>query len=140
MDRRIDLVEGLAQLLQLETEMEAGWTDCTVNGECSNCGNCCGNFLPLSAKEIKTIKRYLQKHPIKEQIHRYPTAQPMTDVTCPFRSEKEKKCLIYEIRPMICRDYRCDKPRKKIKADRDLYQGKYSICDMRYEFFGRKTL
>ena len=138
--RRLDILESLEQLLHLEKEMEDQWRDCTVNGECSNCGGCCGNFLPVSAKEIKTIKRYMQKHDIKEQIHLYPTATPMVDVTCPFRSDKEKKCLIYAVRPAICRDFRCDKPKNKIKADRDLYHGKYSVCDMRKEFFGRRTL
>lgn len=133
-------MEGLAQLLQLEKEMEAGWTDCTIDGQCSNCGSCCGNFLPVSDEEIRTIKRYVKKHGIREQIHRYPTAEPMIDVTCPFRSDTEKKCLIYEVRPAICRDYRCDKPRKKIKADRDMYHGRYTVCDMRYQFFRRKTI
>ena len=31
-------------------------TDYTCNNKCSNCGNCCGDLLPLSHKDIKTIK------------------------------------------------------------------------------------
>ena len=140
MVRRLDVLEDLSQIFQLDKEMESQWRDCTINNECSNCGSCCGDFLPVLAKELRTIHRFLMKHPIKEQIHRYPTATPMVDITCPFRSDTEKKCLIYEVRPAICRDFRCDKPKKKIKADRDLYHDKYGVCDMRKEFYGRGIL
>lgn len=133
----INYLEAARIAKQIDKEMESQWRDCTVNGECSNCGCCCGNLLPLSEKEIKTIKNYMKHHPVKEQIHCYPTANPMVDTTCPFRSDTEKKCLIYEIRPAICRDYRCDKPKKEIKANRDMYHGKHVICNMRMEFFGR---
>ena len=138
--RALDILEHLSGIIQLEKWSENNWKDCTIGGECSNCGNCCGNFLPVSEKEIRTIHRYMKKHHIKEQIHRYPIAAPIADYTCPFRSDTEKKCLIYEVRPMICRDFRCDKPKQTIYADRDLYQDKYGVCDMRGEFFGRKML
>lgn len=122
---------------QLKAEMEAGVYDFTVDGKCSNCGSCCGNYLPLSAKEIKLIKRYVRKKGIKEQRHIFPLAEPPAlDFSCPFRSDSEKKCVIYDVRPAICRDFQCDKPRKRIKADKAMYHGKYSVCDMRKEFFG----
>lgn len=79
----------LAILKDVMNEMERGVYDFTQGGECSNCGQCCSRFLPVSAKEVKTIKRYIQKHHIKEQRHFYPTAQPMDDLTCPFRLKKE---------------------------------------------------
>lgn len=132
----IDALDAWKLAQQIDKEMEERWQDCTVNGECSNCGGCCGNMLPLSEQEIKTIKKYMKHHPINEQTHRYPTASIMIDDSCPFRSDTEKKCLIYEVRPAICRDYRCDKPKQGIKANRDMYQGKYGVCNMRLEFFG----
>lgn len=124
-------------LQKTASEMESGIYDFTENGKCSGCGSCCSNYIPISSKEIKAIKRYVKKHCIKEQIHRYPTAEPVMDFTCPFRSDSEKKCLIYEVRPAICRDFQCDKPRKQIKANKDMYHGRYTVCDMREEFFGR---
>ena len=136
MDPILDVIHAIQKL---EQEMQSGFRDYTVDGKCSNCGNCCSNFLPLSAKEIKTIKRYIEKKGIKENIHRYPTADPMIDWTCPFRSDLDKKCLIYEVRPAICRDFQCDKPRKHIEANKAMYHGKYSVCNMRKEFYGRKT-
>lgn len=122
-------------LKDIMDEMEQGVYDFTQNGECSNCGQCCSRFLPVSAKEVKAIKRYIQKHRIKEQRHLLPTASYTDDWTCPFRSEAERKCLIYEVRPAICRDFRCDKPAKQIKANKDMYHGRYQVVDMRMEFF-----
>lgn len=125
---------------QMQADMEAGVFDCTENGSCSNCGNCCGNILPISAKEIKVIRRYIEKHGIKEQVRNYPMVKPMVDMQCPFRDDAGKRCLIYPVRPAICRDFRCDKPRKKIEADKSMYHGKYDPVDMRAVFYGRKSV
>ena len=114
-------------------------TDFTKNGECSNCGHCCGNFLPISGKEIKNIKRYVAKRRIKEQRRIYPMATPVLDMLCPFRDEVNRRCTIYAVRPAICQDFRCDKALKNIKADKSLYHGKYRVVDMREEFFGKRT-
>lgn len=116
-------------------DMENGVTDYTINGECSCCGGCCSNLLPISEKEIKNIKRYMKKHHIEEQIHVLPTVNEPLDMTCPFRDERARKCLIYEVRPAICRDFRCDKPRKQIQANKTLYHGRYHVVEMRNEFF-----
>lgn len=126
----------LGTLQEVVEDMERGVYDFTQNGECSNCGQCCSRFLPMSGKEVKFIKRYIQKHKIKEQRHIFPIAGAVEDWTCPFRSEVERKCLIYEVRPAICRDFRCDKPAKQIKANKDMYHGRYQVVDMRGEFFG----
>lgn len=119
----------------IRQEMEDGVYDFTQDGRCSGCGSCCSRFLPVSGKEVKTIRRYVQKKKIQEQRHLYPTASPQDDWTCPFRSEAERRCLIYEVRPAICRDFKCDKPRKQIEADKSLYHGRYAVVDMRKEFF-----
>lgn len=92
--------------------------DYTDDGKCSNCGSCCSDLLPLSDDEIKRIGRYVQGHRIKEQVRRYPTADPMIDFTCPFRNNDERRCEIYQVRPAICRDFQCDKPREEILADK----------------------
>ena len=131
-----EILEFMESLRVISKGMESGIYDFTENGHCSNCGQCCSRFLPISEKEKKTIRRYMKKHGIKEQKHLLPTAQPVEDWTCPFRCESERKCLIYEVRPAICRDFRCDKPQKKIEASKKLYHGKYDAVDMRKEFFG----
>lgn len=128
----------LGTLEQMLSDMKSGVYDFTKDGECSNCGQCCSNFLPISKKEADAIARYMKKNGIKKHINRPPTVQPTMDWTCPFRNEKERKCDIYPVRPAICRDFRCDKPAKGIMADRAMYEGKHGIVDMRETFFGRE--
>ena len=130
-------MEKLGTIQEVMRNMEDGVYDFTVDGKCSNCGECCSNFLPVSAKEIKEIRRYVKKKKIQEQRRVWPVRTRVMDMVCPFRSDAEKKCLIYEKRPAICRDFQCDKPRKKIQADKDMYHGKYAVVDMRREFFGK---
>lgn len=79
--------------------------DYTNNGKCSNCGRCCSNLLPLTDDEIVRIKKYIKKHNIKKQVH---NVLEKIDMNCPFRDEINKKCLIYEIRPEICRQFMCN--------------------------------
>lgn len=122
-------------------DMKAGVFDYTENGQCSNCGECCSDFLPISQEEIKRIKAYIKKRGITEQKHFLPLAKyPQSDFTCPFRNNAERKCMIYEVRPAICRDFRCDKPRKQIEADKAMYHGLYAPHSMRMTFFGGEDL
>jgi Fe-S-cluster containining protein len=122
-------------------DMENGVLDFTKNGKCSNCGECCSDLLPISVKEIKKIKSYIQKHHIPEQLHSLPLANPQViDFTCPFRNNAERKCEIYEVRPAICRDFQCDKPKKKIQANKSLYHEKYQAVSMREVFFPTKEV
>lgn len=121
-------------------DMEAGVFDYTIAGRCSNCGSCCSNILPISTEEILRIKLYIKKHQIKEQVCNYPTAEPVFNFVCPFRDNAGKKCLIYQVRPAICRDFQCDKPRNKILADKRLYHEENRPVDMRAEFYGRQSV
>lgn len=121
---------------QMITDMQNGVYDFTVNGECSQCGKCCSSMLPVSAKELKAIHRYVKKHHIPEQRVLAPVSGNVIDLTCPFRSEKEKKCLIYEVRPQICQSFRCDYPRIHIYMNKELAHKRYSAVDMREEFYG----
>ena len=128
----------LGFLDDVRKDMEAGVFDFTKDGKCSNCGECCSDFLPVSNKEIQTIRKYVQSRHIKEQIHFLPTRNPFIDFTCPFRNNQEKRCEIYEVRPAICRDFRCDKPKKEEWANAELYQGTYKLISMSETFFPKK--
>jgi len=128
----------LGTIEDIRKDMEAGVFDFTNDGVCSNCGECCADLLPVSWKEIQTIKKYIRKNGIKEQIHFLPTARATIDMTCPFRNNLEKRCEIYAVRPMICRDFQCDKPKKQIHADMNLYKGDYLLISMRETFYPKK--
>lgn len=129
-------IGGIMEIMEIMEEMKRGVYDYTVDGECSNCGECCSNFLPVSRKEIKEIHRFIAKRRVKEQRHIIPTVEKAIDFTCPFRDNAERRCVIYPVRPAICKDFRCDKPAKNIQADKAMYHGKYMVVDMRKEFFG----
>lgn len=107
-------------------------TNFTCNGKCSNCGQCCGDILHLSKQEIKRIDKYLKTHKID------PTPRCVLfdyDNTCPFRDNVNKKCKIYEVRPDICRVYKCDKTPEDAVRNRELTnKNKYPIS-MRQIFF-----
>lgn len=117
-------------------DMEAGVFDYTDNGQCSNCGQCCSRFLPVSEKEVKEIKRYVKKHHIEACIHFAPTREPLIDLTCPFRDNTKRICTIYDVRPAICRDFKCDKPKKKIMANKEMYHERYNVVDFWEEIYG----
>lgn len=83
----------------------------TPDGKCSCCGNCCGFVVPYSKKELEIIKKYVKKYnikPVKGRQYIIPgMAQPIWDVCCCFCDKENHKCLIYEVRPYVCRDFKC---------------------------------
>ena len=107
-------------------------TNFTCNGECSNCGQCCGDILHLSKNEIKRIDEYLKKHKIDAYERNILVDY---DNTCPFRDNKNKKCKIYEVRPDICRVFKCDKTPKEVYINRELNNSGKLPRSMRNLFF-----
>lgn len=128
----------IGDLNEVEQAMKSGVWDFTVDGKCSNCGQCCSNLLPMTIAEINRIRKYIRLHGIKEQKHLYPTVKPLLDAVCPFRNNDKKRCEIYEVRPAICREFQCDKPKKGIAADMSKFQGKIQLVLVRDTFFGER--
>lgn len=89
--------------------------------KCSNCGECCGEFLPITKKEYYIIKDYLLNHPeIVEQVH---AEGGNVHLLCPFRDRENKCCTIYPVRPLVCRQFLCLKSLKTIeKAKLELHK------------------
>ena len=110
-------------------------TDFTVDGKCSGCGQCCSNLLPLSISEVQRIRAYIKKHGIKEQRH---NAMVGVDMTCPFRDDVNKKCLIYNIRPAICRQFVCNHTKEDIIKAKRAFHNVNRVVFMRATFYGNK--
>ena len=127
-----------AEFLQdLTQRIREGDCDYTVNGECSGCGECCSDFLPMAGREIAAIRHYIQTHKIKEQKHFIPSRNPVYDMACPFRDNGKRRCVIYHVRPFICRAYRCDKFKRGEPMDGAHYDGQtVRIVSVRQTFFG----
>ena len=108
-------------------------TNYTCDGKCSNCGQCCGDLLNLSHKEVKVIKDYLRHH---RDIKATPmSVMALIDNTCPFRDNENKKCKIYEVRPEICRRFKCDYTEEDIFKTRDMINKVRQLHSMRQLFF-----
>lgn len=114
-------------------DMKHGVYNFTDNGKCICCGNCCTALLPVTKEELKTIKRYIKRKHIKPEIH---YGKVNIDLTCPFRNDAEKKCNVYEVRPAICRDFKCDKPQKMIEGTKETYHydSRFHVVNMREVF------
>ena len=117
-------------------QLEDYITDFSNDGKCSCCGNCCSNVLPLSNKEIKTIKKYIKKKKIKPVEHDLLVKTKLSfDMICPFRDEKNKICTIYEIRPLICKMFICNKGENSKKSRKILAKKNYKTIFVRETFF-----
>lgn len=125
------MIGSLRDVLEAE---KRGVTDFTVDGQCSGCGQCCSDLLPLSRAEIDRIHRYIKSHNIREH-HNYVLAEGF-DLTCPFRDNVNRVCAIYSVRPDICREFRCDYDPAKIEADKAMFHSRHDVVSMRHEFFG----
>lgn len=134
-----DLIMEVASFLSYVAKcIEDNVCNFTKDGKCSECGNCCSNILPMSQKEIDTVQRYIKKNNIKECKHLIPLANPALDLTCPFLNldKDSKKCMIYPVRPEICRQFICDSE-QRAKHNRKLLGQTRSIVDVRETFFGK---
>ena len=121
-----------ANLEELYKDMKHGVYNFTDNGKCTSCGNCCTALLPMTKEELKTIQRFVKRKHL--QIEKHEGAD--FDLTCPFRNEEKKICMIYPIRPHICRDFKCDKPQKKIEKVKEhySYDNRYGVVNLRNIF------
>lgn len=128
------MIAQAKSFLEALKDMNSGVFDKTNNGECTQCGACCSNFLPMSKKEIVEIKKYVKKKNIKAYKHLIPVSDHVIDMTCPFMddSKSKEKCRIYSVRPEICKQFTCcPNKRKPFNAK---FKG-YQIVNVRQVFF-----
>lgn len=110
-------------------------TDFTNNGVCSQCGGCCTDLLYISEKETKTIRRYIERHNITEHTNKSALdTSHAIDVTCPFLTD-DGKCQIYEVRPSICKLFKCDMSENEIMQNQNRYKARFKLQSMRDLFF-----
>ena len=103
-------------------------TNFTSGGQCSNCGACCSNYLPVSESDLKKIRKYVETHNIHDMRSELPAQ--VIDMRCPFRDEKKSKCVIYPVRPQICRSFICNMEEKDIVRNKNTFHHRYNMCDL----------
>ena len=116
---------------------------CDKCGNCSRCGNCCAAMIPLTREEEETIRKYIQENKIEPE---YFQDEKNINLQCCFYDRKNKKCKIYDVRPNICRSFKCNRSISDLNKERDenhkrvywnnITNGKENnITDMRLLFY-----
>lgn len=94
----------ITEIIRNIAEGNVNITDNSICGNCSKCGECCTNFLPVTQKEIDEIQKYVIKNNIRPQKQ---MLIMQNRLSCPYYDGK--KCLIYKARPLICKEFYCYK-------------------------------
>ncbi len=89
------------------------------NHQCSRCGECCASTIPMTKKEVYKIRDYLNMHPdIRKKVYENkPIKNGNVYLKCCFLLDDS--CLIYPVRPLICKQFKCDQCEKTISLNRD---------------------
>ena len=126
----------IGTLKDYQKSQSNGIINYTDNGKCSNCGECCGNVLPLTEQDIKAMKGYIKNHNVQPENHTPPVLNQFIDMVCPLRNNRENKCNIYPARPTICRLFKCDKASSGTILDIAKFKGLANLYNVRKLFFG----
>ena len=89
--------------------------NCDKCGNCSRCGECCAATLPLTRNEEKRIKEYIKDNNITPEFFQNETDM---NLQCCFYDRTEKKCKIYEVRPSICRSFKCNRNKDDLEREK----------------------
>ena len=95
---------NIAEIYKTIAEGNVEITDNTICGKCSKCGEYCSCFLPICQEELDIIQKYVIENNIKPQTQ---MLVMQNRLCCPYYNGK--KCLIYEVRPLICKEFYCNK-------------------------------
>ena len=114
----------LKEIIEHIIKQDIKITDNSICGQCSRCGECCTNFLPVTQKEIEIIQDYVIANKIRPQKQ---ILVMQNRLTCPYFNGK--KCLIYEVRPLICKEFYCYK-RATAEIEKKFIKEKYITVDM----------
>ena len=114
--------QTISEIIDSLVKLNVKIKDNSICGKCSKCGECCSNFLPVSQSEVDIIQKYVIEHNIRPQK----TMLVMKNMlTCPYYDGK--KCLIYEVRPLICKEFYCYKKPNIEMANKFAKEERYPI-------------
>ena len=77
--------------------------------ECNRCGRCCttSGHITITEQELAEIKQYLKDNGINKRPHviRDQDSLSFNGTPCPLYDKFMKGCLVYPVRPQICKDF-----------------------------------
>lgn len=91
------------------------------------------HILPITKEDIAVIKEYIKTNNIKPYYHGVKGADDIIDEICPFLNSA-KKCSIYEVRPLICRFFKCNRKRIPVRQQNFFAKQKFSYTNLWAEF------
>ena len=98
--------------------------------KCSQCGECCGPFLPLTYKEIKRIKKAIKDYNLTFDIKDYITEEGII-MQCPFLDLKSRLCKLHAIDPVlkpdVCKKFLCCNSEEVIHNNKVYYDSRADI-------------
>ena len=80
---------------------------------CYRCGNCCKIDKQTTLQEFELAFNALKKHGINLKGNRLPNGKIAWPIPCPALKNGQAFCLIYKIRPFVCRQFLCGKTYKE---------------------------
>lgn len=116
---------------------------CDKCGNCSRCGECCTSLIPITRKEEKRIRKYIEENKIKPEFCQNSTS---INLKCCFYDIEKRVCKIYKVRPNICKSFKCNRNDKELEQEKmnnhkraywnHIENGKESnLTDMRLLFY-----
>lgn len=126
-------VGNFEEVMQRNNEI----TDYSDNGQCSNCGACCNDIIPLTNADINRIKKYIKENNIKPHTHAVLRIN-VIDTVCPFRDDNKGLCTIYPVRPSVCKSFSCHNYYQEITPRYGHLYRKTKNMSCREVFFGER--
>ena len=105
------------------------------NPNCINCIECCSIFSMITPKEYKTLRKYINnegKEIFAQGLNNWLESSykhNSINLMCPFIS-KNKRCLIYNKRPRVCREFHCSESLNKLNKEEIMSQEHYSMLNL----------
>jgi Fe-S-cluster containining protein len=101
------------------------------------CGDCCirTGQLEMLKEEFQAIKKRLSRISRKELLDRRDNLNSLPDDSCPLL-DRERKCLVYEVRPLICRMFG-NHPRMRCVHSENLQLVEYRHLTVVKEYFSK---
>lgn len=107
------------------------------NPNCNNCSECCSLMTMITPKEFECYIKYFSKDKRGREIFKQAVTRWVKvgekhnsfNMTCPFIS-KTNRCLIYSIRPIVCKEFHCSSSLNKL--DKNIIENSehYTIYDV----------
>ena len=138
------IISGSEMMDKLSSKSVPDIRDFTDNGKCQDCGNCCGNYIPMTIIDKCRIKAYIRTHqirPAKPLLVNGPWKKPTVHNQCPFLLNSEgKRCAVYPVRPAVCKAWSCHDLMNNQELIKLALSDEMETVNMYLMFYPRETM